>query len=277
MKKKSKITYVFWFATMVLLVVILVVPLYSAVVNSFRSVHAGPVITMPKPINWINYKYAVTLIPFFKYLASSLIIVGITTFFAVTFDFFYGYAFARLNVVGNKFLFLLVLSQMMIPGVAMSIPQYITFSNFGIKDTYWIWVLTGAAGNAYAIFRYKQFIELVPRDIEEAAFIDGCGFFRIITQIYMPMCKNVVVISMFSAISGSWSDYMAPYMYLTSEKYPLAIALFNSAYLIPGDTAANTEPIKLAAAILFSLPMIGLFALCQKQLAAGVTAGSVKG
>ena len=277
MKKKRKITYVFWFATMIILVAILVAPLYSAVVNSLRSVYAGPVIAMPENINWINYKYAVTLIPFMKYLTSSLIIVAISSFFAVTFDFFYGYAFAKLNVVGNKFLFMLVLSQMMIPGVAMTIPRYITFANFGIKDTYWIWILVGMAGNAYAVFRYKQFIELVPRDIEEAAFIDGCGFFRIITQIYMPMCKNVVVISLFSAITGSWSDYMTPYMYLTSEKYPLAIALFNSAYLIPGDSAANTEPINLAAAILFSLPMIILFAFCQKQLAEGITAGSVKG
>ncbi len=276
MKKKEKITYAFWFATGILLTIIFAVPLYSAVVNSFRSVYSSPVITMPKA-NWINYKYAVTLIPFFRYLMSSLIIVGITVFFAVTFDFFYGYAFARLNVPGNKFLFLLVLSQMMIPGVAMSIPQYITFANFGIKDTYWIWVMTGAAGNAYAIFRYKQFIELVPRDIEEAAFIDGCGFFRIITQIYMPMCKNIMVISMFSAITGAWSDYMTPYMYLTHKKYPLAIALFNASYQLPNDTAANPEPIKLAAAILFSLPMIILFFACQKQLTEGITSGAVKG
>lgn len=277
MKKSNKRNNILWVLTMIVLTIIFVLPLYSAVVNSLRSVYSAPIVGIPKKINWINYKYAVTLIPFFKYLVSSLIIVAITSIFAITVDFFYGYAFARLNVKGNKFLFLLVLSQMMIPGVAMTIPRYITFANFGMKDTYWIWILTGAAGNAFAIFRYKQFIELVPRDIEEAAFIDGCGFFRIITQIYMPMCKNVMVISLFGAITGAWSDYMTPYMYLTSENYPLAIALFNAAYQIPGDSAANTEPIKLAAAILFSLPMIALFFVCQKQLTDGMTAGSVKG
>lgn len=277
MKKRERINYVFWVIGCTLLSVLFMVPLYNALINSVRSLYVTPVVTMPENPQWVNYKLAVTLIPFLRYLKSSLIIVGISVIFAVTVEFFYGYAFARLNVKGSRFLFLLLLSQMMIPGVAISIPQYITFANFGIKNTYWIWVLCGIAGNPYMVFRYKQFVELVPKDIEEAAFIDGCGFFRIITQIYMPICKNVLVITLFGTITGAWSDYMTPYMYLTEKMYPLAIALFNSSYQIMGDTAANTEPIKVAAAILFSMPMILLFFACQKQLAAGVTAGSVKG
>ena len=277
MKRKERITYVFWFTGCIMLAVLFALPLYNALVNSVRSLFVSPVITMPENPQWSNYKLAVTLIPFFRYLKSSLIIVAITVFFSVTVDFFYGYAFARLKVKGSNFLFLLLLSQMMIPGIAVSIPQYITFANFGIKNSYWIWVINGMAGNAYMVFRYRQFVELVPRDIEEAAFIDGCGFFRIVTQIYMPICKNVLVITLFGAITGAWSDYMTPYMYLTEKMFPLAIALFNTSYQIMDNPSANTEPIKIAAAILFSLPMIILFFVCQKELAAGVTAGSVKG
>ena len=160
---------------------------------------------------------------------------------------------------------------------ALQIPQYIAFSNFGIKDTYWIWFLTCMAGSPGIVFLYKQYIESIPSEIEEAAFIDGCGFFRIITQIYMPICKSILAVGLFRVFIGGWGNYMTPYMFLTEKKYPLSIALFNASYTLPSDPTANLDPIKCAAALLYAIPSICVFFLCQKQLVAGLTAGSVKG
>lgn len=277
MKKEKRTTYVILVTTCVCISFVFLIPLYYTFANSLRSLHSGPLLTIPSVPEWINYTYAVTLIPFIRYLKSSLIVVAISAFFGVTVDFFYAFAFARLRAKGKAVLFSILLAQMMIPGFALQIPQYIAFSNFGIKDTYWIWVLGGMAGSPFIIFLYKQYLESIPKDIEEAAFIDGCGYAKIIVQIYMPICRSILAVGLFRIFISEWGNYMTPYMFLTERKYTLAIALFNASYTLPGDPSANMEPVKNAAALLFAIPSILVFFLCQKQLVSGLTAGSVKG
>lgn len=275
--KRKKITYVLWLAVCVLFCGVFVVPLYYTAVNSLRSLYSNPVLTLPAKPSWENYKYAVTLIPFFNYLKNSLIVVGITIFFGVTFDFFYGYAFARLKAKGRGVLFMILLAQMMIPSFALQIPQYIAFANFGIKDTYWIWIFTGLSGSPFIVFLYKQYIESIPKEIEEAAYIDGCSVYQTIGRVYMPMCKTILAVGLFRMFIAEWGNYMTPYMFLSAKKYPLSIALFNASYMLPGDPSANMDPVKSAAALLFAVPSVIVFFLCQKQLVSGLTAGSVKG
>lgn len=277
MEKRKKVSFVVWAVVCAMLCVIFIVPLYYTFVNSLRSLYAAPTLTLPKNLQWINYQYAVTLIPFLRYLKSSAIIVCISVFFGITVDFCYAFAFARLRARGRKLLFTVLLAQMMIPGFILQIPQYIAFSRFGIKDTYWIWFLTGMAGNPFIVFLYKQYIESIPKEIEEAAYMDGCGFFKIITQIYMPICKSILAVGFFRVFIEAWGEYMTAYMFLSEKKYPLAIALFNASYTLPTDPAANMEPVKCAVALLFAIPAIFVFFMCQKQLVSGITAGSVKG
>lgn len=275
MKKRS--SHAAWLIACIFMAIIFSVPLYYTFANSLRSLYSEPVNFIPSNPQWINYKYAVTLIPFWRYLGNSFIVVCITIFFGVTFDFVYGFAFARLKARGRMFLFMILLAQMMIPGFALQIPQYIAFSHFGIKDTYWIWILSGLAGNPFMVFLYKQYLETVPREIEEAAFIDGCSIYMTIPRIYMPICKSIIAVAFFRLFISEWGNYMTPYMFLSEKKYPLAIALFNMSYTMPSDPSANLAPIKSAAALLFAIPSIIVFFLCQKQLVSGMTAGSVKG
>lgn len=277
MEKEKKVRYIIWFITCVFISFVFLVPLYYTIVNSLRSVYSSSVLIMPSVPQWINYKYAVTLIPFFRYLKSSLIIVTIAVGLGITVDFFYAFAFARLRAKGKAFLFTILLAQMMIPGFALQIPQYIAFANIGIKDTYWIWVLGGMAGRPFIIFLYKQYLESIPKEIEEAAYIDGCGFAKIILQIYMPICKSVLAVGLFRIFIAEWGNYMTPYMFLTERKYPLAIALFNASYSMPGDPSTSMDPVINAAALLFAIPSIIVFFLCQKQLVSGLTSGSIKG
>ena len=275
--KKKRVTHIVWIAACIVISFVFLIPLYYTIVNSLRSLYSNPVLFFPKDPAWGNYKYAVTLIPFLRYLGNSLLIVSITVFFGITIDFFYGYAFARLKAKGRGILFMVLLAQMMIPGFALQIPQYIAFSNFGIKDTYWIWIFTGLSGSPFIVFLYKQYVESIPKEIEEAAFMDGCGVFRIIVQVYMPMCKSILAVGLFRVFIAEWGNYMTPYMFLSEKKYPLSIALFNSSYMLPGDPAANMDPVKSAAALLFAVPAVIVFFLCQKKLVSGLTAGSVKG
>ena len=277
MEQQNKKRVIAWTAVCILISIIFIFPLYYTLVNSLRSVYSRPVVFLPKNPEWINYKYAVTLIPFVRYMISSFIIVGISVGFGITVDFLYGYSFARLKARGKGVLFAILLAQMMIPSFALQIPQYITFANIGIKDTYWIWVLTGIAGNAYVIFMYKQYIEGIPRELEEAAYIDGCGFFKTVVSIFVPICKPAIAVGLFRIFTAEWGNYLTPFMFLTERKYPLSIALFNSSYTLPEDPSLVMEPVQLAAALLFSIPTVIVFFACQKQLVSGLISGSVKG
>ncbi len=277
MEKSNRKKHLYWLILCSVISFVFIFPLYYTFVNSLRSIYAMPIIALPEKINWINYKYAVTLIPFLRYMASSFVIVGISLAFGMSVDFIYGYAFARLKARGKGVLFTILLAQMMIPSFALQIPQYITFSNLGLKNSYLIWVLTGAAGSPFIIFMYKQYIEAIPKELEEAAYIDGCGVARIIVNIYMPICKSVLAVGFFRIFINQWGNYMTPFMFLSEKKYPLAIALFNSSYTLSEDPSTQLEPVKLAAALLFAIPSMIVFFMCQKQLVSGVTAGSVKG
>ena len=272
-KKIKRVLY--WFV-IALLSLIFIFPLYYAFVNSFGSIYQQPSLFF-KSFHPENYVHAVTLIPFFRYLKNSIIIVVINVTMGVVLNFMYAYCFARLKAKGKNWLFTITISTMMIPGFAISIPQYIVLSALNIKDTFLIYPILGLAGSAYTIFLFRQFLITFPKEIEEAAIVDGDSYFSIIWHMYLPMCKPIIAVVAFSGFCGAWGDYMTPFMYLSESKYPLAIALFNARYTLPGNPQIQLTNVVLAAALLFMIPIIIAFFLCQKQLTAGIIEGSVKG
>ncbi len=274
-KNKTLINTILY-ALNALFCVIFIVPLYFAIVNSFNSLYGAPVV-IPKHFEYINYYYAVTLIPFMRYLKNSIFIVGTALGLSFVFNFMYGYAFARLPAKGSKPLFNLTLMQMMIPSFAIQIPQYIFFSQLGVKDTLWIWVLNGIAGTPFIIFMYRQYLYQIPKEIEDAAIIDGCNCFNIIYHVFLPVSKTIIAVAMFYEFIAHWGDYMTPFMYLTEKNYPLSIALFGLKYVLPQNPSLQMTPVLNAAALLLSIPVFIVFILCQKQLVEGVVTGSVKG
>ena len=271
--KKKKVS--FW-VMVVLLSLIFFFPLYYAFVNSLGSIYQQPSLFF-KSIHFENYKYAVTLIPFFTYLKNSIIIVSIQVVMGVVLNFMYGYCFARLKARWKSVLFTITISTMMIPGFAISIPQYIMMSSLNIKDTFLIYVIFGLAGSSYTIFMFRQFLLTFPKEIEEAAIVDGDNYFSIIWHFYLPMCKPIIAVVFFNSFLGAWGDYMTPFMYLSESKYPLAIALFNAKYSMPGNPQLKMTSVVLAAALLFMIPTIVVFFICQKYLVSGTIEGSVKG
>ena len=252
-------------------------PIYYTFINAIRDVASTPAILLPKGYEWENFKSAVTMIPFMKYLKNSLIILGISVVLGTAFCFLYGYALAKLQSPGSKFLFFLVLTVMMIPSFATQIPQYIMFTKIGIEDTFWIWVFEAVAGNAYNIFLCRQFISTLPNSLIEAATIDGCSQTKVITHIALPLSKPLLAIVAFNLFNLNWGDFMTPYMYLSKEKYPLIMPLFSGfEYVFPG-TSIKIVPVVNAATLLIMIPVFIVFFLCQKQLVEGITSSGIKG
>ena len=252
-------------------------PIYYTFINAIRNVYSTPAILLPKDYDWINFKYVVTLIPFFKYLGNSIIILLISVPLGTLFSFLYGYALAKLDAPGKNVLFFIVLSTMMIPSFATQIPQYILFTKIGITDTFLIWVFEAIAGSSYQIFLCRQYLSTLPNSLMEAAIIDGCSQRQLITRIAAPLSKPLMAIVVFNLFNYNWGDYMTPYMYMSKERYPLIMALFSSFdYVFPG-TSTKLVPVVNAATLFVMIPVFVLFFCCQKQLVEGVTAGGVKG
>ncbi len=275
--KNKKISKALLRILMIVISIVFIFPLYYTLINSFISIYAEPNIIPPKELHFENYKYAVTLIPFFRYFCNSVIFVTISVILGVGLNFFYAYAFARLKGRYCNALFAITLSMMMIPGFAISIPQYIMFNEIGLKDTFWVLVVLGLAGGPHTIFLYRQYLLTFPKEIEEAAIIDGCGYFSIIASVYLPMCKAIIAVVFFNTFISSWNDYMTPFMFFSEKKYTLSIALFNASYTLPQNPELKLKSVVNAAALLLTLPVIGVFFMCQRQLVDGVIAGSVKG
>jgi multiple sugar transport system permease protein len=274
---RSKRKKFYLYTILSIISILFLYPLFITVSNSLRNVYSLPTVFLPEKLDFSSYFLATTLIPFWQYSINSLKIVSISLFFGVVMNFLFGYAFARLKARGKDLIFTIMISQMMIPAIAISIPQYILFSNYGIKDTYWIWVLSGIGGNAFVTFLFRQFFANIPRQLEEAAKIDGCSIIGIIWKIFVPLSGPILAVAFFFVFNATWGDYMDAYMYLSESKYPLSMALFGATYNLPGRPAIKLDTIYSAASVLLIIPVVIVFYAVQKQLIAGITTTGIKG
>jgi ABC-type glycerol-3-phosphate transport system permease component len=249
--------------------------MYLAFVNALSSWYSPPAIGL-SAFHFENFKYATTLIDFWKFARNSLVLCGISLVTSTVTSGLVGYAFARIDAPGRGLLFMIILSTMMLPGIVTQIPTYILFYKIGFLNTYWPWILGGIGGNAFFIFLYRQFFSAIPREMEEAARIDGCSIFRTYWMIFLPMSLPVVATVAILNFQGTWGDVITPFMYLKQEHYPLATALSIISYTAGGTKQIITQ-VSIAAGILFMIPVVITFFLGQRHIVEGIVTTGVKG
>lgn len=225
--------------------------------------------------NKITRNYITTLdqIPFWRYVRNSLFVVITSILLATFISSLVGYAFARLNWPGRDFCFLLMLATMMIPGQVTMIPHFLIWKSVGAYDTLTPLWLGSAFGSAFFIFLIRQTLKGIPHDLEDAARIDGCGFWRIYWNIMLPLIRpSLAAIAIFTFM-GSWNDFMGPLIYIFDQRlYTLAFGLFAFSIQIGGNFALT-----MAGSLLMTLPVIIIFFFAQKYFIQGVTLTGMKG
>lgn len=265
------------YTLLVLLSILFVIPLYWLVTNSLQVVGSASTF-WPTSLHFENYKYALTFIDYWSYAKNSIIITVISVVIPTITSALVGYGFARLRGPGKNVLFLLMLSTMMLPGIVTQIPTYVIFFKIGFINTFWPWFFWALGGSAFSIFLYRQFFATFPKDLEEAARIDGCSTYRIFWNIFLPISLPVIATVSILAFNGSWgNDYITPFMFLQNDKYPLATALFSIGYVFPGQKEITMTQVQSAGLVLFVLPIIIVFFLGQRYLVEGVVSSAVKG
>lgn len=191
-----------------------------------------------------------------------------------------GYVFAKINFAGKRFAWIFLMSSMMVPGVALLIPQYLMFARWGLNGHLIILFITGCF-SAYNIFLLQQSFISLGEEYREAAEIDGANFFYIVFGVYMPMVKPVLAVIMIQLFIGQWNDYLFPSIFLNSkpEYWPIGVVSvrIQSDYLL-GSLGGGlyNYPIVLATAIIMMIPPVTVYVVFQKYFVSGLTMGGVK-
>jgi ABC-type glycerol-3-phosphate transport system permease component len=220
-----------------------------------------------------NYAEAATFIKFWLFVRNTVLVTALNIVAQLFSCSLVAYAFARLSWPGRDYVFMLLLSTMMLPGQVTMIPVFMIMQKLGLYDTIHPLWIPSLFGSAFYIFLLRQFLLGIPRDLEEAAKIDGCGFLGIYWRIMLPLVKPALAAIAIFQFMGAWNDFLGPLIYVSSESkmtLSLGLQLFQSMH-------ATEHGMLMAAAAVMTLPVVVIFFFAQRYFIQGVTLTGMKG
>lgn len=213
--------------------------------------------------------------PFWRFILNSVLVSALCVVANLVACSLTAYAFARIDFRFKKVWFAVMMGTLMLPHHVILIPQYIMFREVGWVDTYLPFVVPKLLGtDAFFVFLLVQFFRAIPREIDEAARIDGCGHFAIFTRIVLPLSKPALATAAIFTFIYSWNDFFTPLLYLSDTKLftvPLALRAF-----IDTTSGSAFGPL-FAMSVLSLLPVLGVFIAFQKLLVEGIATSGLKG
>ena len=264
------------YGVLFLLALMFIYPFLLAISTSFKSlpeINQYPVSLIPKEISLEGYQRLLTFnVPLWIY--NSAVVAVFVTMGNLLFASLGGYALARIRFPGSKIVFLGILGTMMIPGIVLLIPMFIVLKALGFVDTY-AGLIVPKLVTAFSIFLMKQFFESVPRELEEAARIDGATPLQIFFRVVLPTAKPALVALIIFSFQGAWNDFMHPLIVITVNQdlftLPLGLALLR------GGMGQNLQWNSLmAGSMLTTLPMAIIFFVFQRYFIEGISYSGIK-
>jgi sn-glycerol 3-phosphate transport system permease protein len=229
---------------------------------------------LPGEIRWENFSEAWAAAPFGRFYYNSVVTGVATTVLEMFFALLMAYAFVFVRFPAKRLLFLLVLATMMIPVEMKLVPNYVTLSKLGWLNTYWALIIPPAA-QAFPVFVLHQSFRTLPRDLFDAARVDGASHLQILLRIVTPMSRPLLAAVTLVAFVGRWNDYLWPL--IVTNRLAMRTLPIGLAYLKDTQEGGNRWNLLMAATIFVIVPILVLFVLTQKQFVEGITRGAVKG
>lgn len=234
-----------------------------------------PDLFWPWPLAWENYTYVWAHHPVPWWVLNS----SIVTFIGVTVGTFVScvvaYGFARLDFPGNRVLFIVVISTMMLPEQVTIIPVVIIFRDLGWLDTLLPLIVPGLGGGAFAIFFLRQFFMTIPIELDEAARTDGASRIGILFRVILPLSKPAIATIAALSFVGSWNSFFLPLIVLNSpERLTLPVGL---RFFAAGQYTEQLHTLQMAVAIIALMPVIVVFFFAQRQFVRGLVLTGIKG
>lgn len=253
------------------------VPIWLLFVSSFRQtteVLSYPPKLWPDDGDFSNYieLFTGTQYHFSRWFLNSVIVAGVSTLLTLIVCSMAGYAFARREFPGKNVIFVMIISTMMVPHIVSLIPSFLVVDKLGWSNSYFGLIIPTIA-SAFGVFLMRQFIKVLPRELEESAKLDGCGDYGIFFKIILPIIgPSLGVLAIFHFV-GNWGSLIWPLIITTEEKMltlPVGIASMKS-------FNQNTSGPMMAATFLSFIPLFIVFLFAREKFIEGVTAGAVKG
>ena len=228
---------------------------------------------IPRQITLANYLNGLRFVPFTRFTQNSMTVALTSVVGAVLSNSLSAYGLARIDWPGRKILFAVLLGTMMIPFQVRMVPLFLIFRNLDWLDTFLPLIVPSFFGSPFLIFLLRQFFLTFPRELDDAARIDGASEFGIFWWIVVPLAKPALAVVALFTFIGHWEDLLGPLIYLTSrEKYTVSIGLA----LFRGEYSTEYGPL-MAASFVMILPVIVLFFLTQRTFIQGITLTGIKG
>ncbi|MFB5269565.1 carbohydrate ABC transporter permease [Paenibacillus enshidis] len=255
---------------------LMIFPFLWTILSSLKDISQIFVIPpqwIPDPVVWSNYPDSLQAMPFVQAYGNSFYITALVVLSTLFTASMAAYAFAKIRFPGRDVLFILFLSTMMIPKQVTMIPLYLVMNKVGWLDTHWSIIVPGALFNAFAVFLLRQFVMGIPRDLEEAAVVDGAGHIRIYWNVILPLIRPALAAVGIFTFLGAWNSFLDPLIYLnTPEKFTVPLLLNSFKGLYTADWA-----LMMAGTTISVIPVLVVYIFAQKQIIEGITMTGIKG
>lgn len=263
------------YAAIILIACLFIIPFLWLISNAFKSdqqLFAVPTVWVPWPLHWSNFVNAFRSFPFLEYLRNTLIIIVCNLVGVLVSNPLVAYGFSRVNWKYRDAVFVLVLSTMMLPFQVTMIPLFILFTNLNWIGTFLPLIVPTFFGNAFYIFLLRQFLIGIPKDLSEAAKVDGASEFRIYTRVILPLSTPVLITIGIFSFMHDWSDFIGPLIFLSSNKlYTLSLGI--------QEIMSQNNPnwtLLMAAGVCMTLPVLIVFFFMQRFFIQGITFTGMK-
>ncbi|MHB8131058.1 MAG: carbohydrate ABC transporter permease [Mobilitalea sp.] len=270
---RNKILAIIIFVICIGMVIVAVFPAIWVFLASFKDIkefRRNPTI-LPENYNIQVFIKTWNDLKFFKFYINSFIVVIGSVISSVLFNGLLAYGLGVLKPKGHKIIFSMVMWSLLIPATTSVVALFVNINRIGLNQSFVpLWLAMGA--NAFYVILFKQFFEGLPKELIEAAKLDGCGYFQTFLKIIIPLSKSIVMVVAIFTVNAAWSDFLLPFLVLNgSGKETVMVRLFMF-------RTSSTTDVEVLRAVAFSIiPPIILFTLFQKQITAGVTTGALKG
>jgi len=244
----------------------------STSLKSDLEVYSFPPVLVPKEVKWSNYPEALTLQPFGRFFFNSAVVSFFSVLGQLVFCSMAAYAFARMRFRWRDKIFAVYLATMMVPAIVTIIPAFLIITTFGWMNTYYA-LIAPTLSSVWGIFLLRQFFLTIPKELEDAARIDGAGDFMIYRKVILPLSKPALATLAIFGFIGSWKDFLWPLVVTNSNDMrtvEVGIAQFSSIY-------TTDWPHQMAAVLVVMLPILIVFLFAQRYFVRGITLTGLKG
>lgn len=267
------------YLTLLLLTVIFVIPFLWMVLASLKNtvqIFAFPPRILPKPAIWKNYLKVWQVFPLARFYLNSILVAGVVALSQVVTSAMAAYVFARLQFPGRNIIFLGYLAVMMIPTQVTVIPLFIIVQRLGLVDTFGALIVPFLA-YPFGAFLLRQFFLAIPRELEDAALVDGCRRLWILVRIIVPLSRPAMVTLGMLAFMFTWNNFLWPLLVTNSSDHftiQVGLAMLRTQLVSAGD---SNWSLLMTATVISIMPVLVFYLFTQKQIIRGITMTGLKG